>query len=81
MQSRYVLPVVALPYLSMALIPVENRIPRWEQTLSLLAGLALVNLLAGKLVELMAFQRRFLALEGASLSASTRRCQGFKAAC
>lgn len=54
MQNRYALPVVALMYLPMSLIPVENRIPRWERTLSLLAGLALVNILAGKLVELLA---------------------------
>jgi len=54
MQNRYALPVVALLYLPLSLLPIENKIPRWERTLSLLAGLALVNILAGKLVELMA---------------------------
>lgn len=53
MQNRYVLPVIALAYLPMALIPVENKIKNWERTISLLAGLALVNILAGKLVELL----------------------------
>ena len=53
MQNRYVLPVIALAYLPMALIPVDNKIKNWERTISLLAGLALVNILAGKLVELL----------------------------
>lgn len=54
MQNRYVLPVIALAYLPMALLSIENKIQRWERTLSLLAGLAVVNILAGKLVELLA---------------------------
>ncbi len=53
MQNRYVLPVIALAYLPFSLLPVENRIQNWERTLSLLAGLAVVNILAGKLVELL----------------------------
>ncbi|MEN6418340.1 MAG: DUF2142 domain-containing protein [Clostridiaceae bacterium] len=54
MQNRYVLPVIALAYLSMALFSIDNKIQNWERTLSLLAGLAVVNILAGKLVELLA---------------------------
>ncbi|HWP22523.1 MAG TPA: DUF2142 domain-containing protein [Candidatus Cryosericum sp.] len=54
MQNRYVLPVIALAYLPMALLPIENKIQNWERTLSLLAGLTVVNILAGKLVELLA---------------------------
>lgn len=53
MQNRYVLPVIALAYLPMALFSIDNKIQNWERTLSLLAGLAVVNILAGKLVELL----------------------------
>lgn len=53
MQNRYVLPVIALAYLPMTMFSIENKIQNWERTLSLLAGLALVNILAGKLVELL----------------------------
>jgi len=54
MQNRYVLPVIALAYLPMTMFSIENKIPNWERTLSLLAGLAVLNILAGKLVELLA---------------------------
>lgn len=54
MQNRYVLPIVALAYLALSLIPVENRVNRWERSLSLLAGIAVVNILAGRLIDLMA---------------------------
>jgi len=54
MQNRYVLPVVLLAYTSIALIPVENRIQRWELTISFLSSLAIVNILSGRLIALMA---------------------------
>jgi len=54
MQNRYVLPVVALVYTAIALIPVETRIQRWERSISFFAALALVNILSGRLIELMA---------------------------
>ena len=53
MQNRYVLPVVALVYIVISFIPVENRIARWERSLSFLSALAILNILAGKLIELM----------------------------
>ena len=53
MQNRYVLPVVALSYLTLSLIPVENRIKSWERSLSLLAAIAVVNILAGRIIDLM----------------------------
>ena len=54
MQNRYVMPVVMLIYTVIALIPVENRIQRWERSISFLAALALVNILSGRLIALMA---------------------------
>lgn len=53
MQNRYVLPVVALSYLTLSLIPVENRIKSWERSLSLLAAIAVINIIAGRIIDLM----------------------------